>query len=112
MLSQLRGFMAMTNHPREETVTTEIALSVHWDFVERRRKPRGKCRCLARIMTEGEVFSECLITDISDTGARLTLKADEKLPKTFFLMADEFLFTAQLVWRNGNQVGVKLIQTR
>ena len=102
----------MTNHPREETVAAEIALPVHWDFVERRGNPRGKCRCPARIMTECEVFSECLITDISDTGARLILKADEQLPKTFFLMADEFVFTARLVWRNGTQAGVELVQPR
>jgi len=78
---------------------------------ELRKKPRRQFHYNARILTDKKTPSiSCSISDISESGARLTLERDEELPETFML-----LLTAnggarrhcRVVWRTGLTLGVE-----
>jgi hypothetical protein len=78
--------------------------------VELRRKPRRQFHYHARILTEGDKLFACAISDISETGARLQLVDERKLPERFILLLTpngDARRHCRLVWRNGLFVGVE-----
>jgi hypothetical protein len=84
----------------------EIPARLSAAALERRRMPRGKCRHAAWVLTQEEIFCECVIIDMSRAGARLELSSSAVVPSHFLLMADEFILKATLVWRMGGYAGV------
>ncbi len=63
------------------------------------------------IMASHDKFTSfsCTIRDISDTGAKLKVDPLAALPETFILMIDldGIEVDCQMVWRDGNHMGVK-----
>ena len=74
--------------------------------LERRRMPRGKCRHNAWVLTQAEVFCECVITDMSRAGARIEIAETAEIPDEFLLMAAQFILKARVVWRTEKQAGL------
>lgn len=83
---------------------------------ELRKKPRRQFHYTARIVTDKKSpLIACSIADISQSGARLTLALDDKLPDKFIL-----LLTAnggarrncRVVWRDGQTIGVEFPEQR
>lgn len=75
-----------------------------------RRKPRRTFRYKARILIDKKGTQiPCVLSDISETGARVKLESEAELPEQFVL-----LFTpsgssrrlCRVAWRNGMAVGV------
>lgn len=76
-----------------------------------RAAPRRSIRELARIVFEdGRPTLKCIILDISDTGARLSLNGTPTLPEHFLLFrrSDLTLREATVVRREYGAVGVRL----
>jgi hypothetical protein len=90
----------------DRALPLEIPARLSAAALERRRMPRGKCRHAAWVLTEQEIFCECVITDMSRAGARLEINSSAVIPSHFLLMADEFILKASLVWRTGSHAGV------
>jgi PilZ domain len=88
-----------------------VVIGNYRTHAELRKKPRRQFHYNARILT-GEKTSPiaCSISDISESGARLTLEHDAEVPETFML-----LLTAnggarrhcRVVWRTDLTIGVE-----
>lgn len=83
---------------------------------ELRKKPRRQFHYNARILVDKKTPPiACSISDISESGARLSLENDNTVPETFML-----LLTAnggarrrcRVVWRDGLTVGVEFPDQR
>lgn len=61
--------------------------------------------------TNGSPIGDCVVVDLSDTGARLFLSGSDELPEQFWLTIQSRKFKAlvELVHRQGETVGVKFI---
>jgi hypothetical protein len=83
---------------------------------ELRKKPRRQFHYTARIFTNKDSPQvACLISDISQTGARLALQHDEKLPDTFLLLLTakgDARRHCRVIWRDGPNVGVQFPESR
>lgn len=83
---------------------------------ELRRKPRRQFHYDARILKDRDTpLVSCLISDISDSGARLNLETATELPDTFVLLLTPnggARRNCRVVWRNGTSVGVKFPDIR
>lgn len=82
---------------------------------ERRKSVRRPSR--ARVWADpGGVAPvvDCVIVDISEEGAAVTAVAGAELPDAFQLQVDSStpLGQAEVVWRRGNAVGVKLAKAK
>jgi len=77
---------------------------------ESRKKPRRQFHYGASILTEpGKTPLECMISDVSEGGARLVLDEGEELPPRFVLLLTKegsARRTCRVIWRNGSNVGV------
>ncbi len=51
---------------------------------------------------------DCTIRDMSDTGAKLNVEVSAAIPKEFhfYLMSDNSIRDASLIWRRAGQIGV------
>ena len=84
---------------------------------DRLRKPdqRSNVRVPARYYAHlhaatGAVLSECLVKDLSQTGARIILpKADSNLPRQIMLRVtgEATPLTASVIWQAGAKCGLK-----
>jgi hypothetical protein len=61
----------------------------------------------------GFAIRRCDVIDMSDTGARLAITAQEAVPRAFSFTLDRMREgrTAVVKWRNGTQVGVEFVAT-
>jgi PilZ domain len=79
---------------------------------EKRRKLRHTINRVAKFLTEtGGLARDCMITDISDTGARLFADGVE-VPAKFQLLISgekEIRRECQVVWRLGGEIGVSFV---
>lgn len=79
---------------------------------ELRKKPRRLLHYRARILLDkkGKAHS-CNIADISESGARIVLDADESLPKRFLLLLASRggIRECRQVWRDGLTVGLEFL---
>jgi hypothetical protein len=77
---------------------------------ELRRKPRRNFHYNASVLLDGTSPPQpCAISDISETGARITLKHECELPERFILLltrGGEARRHCRLIWHNGLSVGV------
>jgi len=84
-------------------------------FAERRNAPRRVINRIAQYYSvAGELPRTCMVTDISDTGARLY--SETEMPRVFFLLVsgDNVKLNRQcrIVWRLGNEFGVEFVKQR
>jgi len=80
---------------------------------EKRKNPRREIRRTVRAVTvhEKHPSANCLLLDISESGARLHTGDGTVLPNSFLLVLDKGLEKwCRVVRRNGNEVGVKFIK--
>jgi hypothetical protein len=75
---------------------------------EKREYPRrdlGLTACLT-----WPILVPCTISDVSATGARLTIGYIERLPDKFNLALNaDIMRSCQIVWRRKNQIGIKFL---
>ena len=78
---------------------------------ELRKKPRRPFHYAAKILVDGTTPPQkCTIADVSQTGARIVLEADNELPDRFVLVFARDgtpRRRCRVVWRNGTTVGVE-----
>jgi hypothetical protein len=73
---------------------------------DRRRAPRRKIFKSARVYVENGCSTECIVRNLSDTGAQLEISG--LVPGTFDLViANQLACTCSVVWRRGNRVGIR-----
>ena len=61
-------------------------------------------------MGEGEAVQICMLSDASDTGARLTLQYPESVPETFTMRLSrdgKITRKCHVVWRSEHQIGLE-----
>ena len=77
---------------------------------EQRRRPRLKSLIAARIVyNNGQSTFDCLIRDLSESGAKLAISALAPVPDTFDLIIprDNRTYRAWTMWRRANELGVR-----
>ncbi len=78
---------------------------------EMRKKPRRQFHYNAKILKDKDSSPlGCAISDISTSGARLSLESDVELPPTFMLLLTRnggARRRCRLIWRDGLTVGVR-----
>ena len=82
---------------------------------ERRTRPRKRVLKTGQIITDSTSSTvDCILRDISESGARLRLTSTAALPSTFLLLikSENVIVPVQRVWRNAHEVGVKFIGER
>jgi hypothetical protein len=93
-----------------------VVIGNYRNHAELRKKPRRQFHYNARILTDKDTpLLACSISDISQTGARLALERDEKLPDTFMLLLSAnggARRHCRVIWREGMTVGVEFPETR
>jgi two-component system cell cycle response regulator len=80
--------------------------------VERRENPRRKTRFKATIVYGPDrETANCVVRDLSETGARLKLDIPGDIPAQFHLIwvADRAVLAAEAVWRSNGEIGVKFL---
>lgn len=81
------------------------------DRKDQRRSRRRPFRHRAKIVpVDGSETIPCLITDVSQTGARVRTDTAERLPQDFVLQLTESEGPRRfchLVWRNDSQAGLR-----
>ncbi len=79
--------------------------------IEQRQSPRKTVNSPAWVnLGGGAPARDCLLVDISDTGARLELGTPAEMPPTFALLLSAngtVQRQCQIVWRSNSQVGVQ-----
>jgi PilZ domain len=71
---------------------------------------RRKVLKAAKIVSlDSYTVSDCGIRNISDTGTQLVVQNQSLIPKEFqfFLSSDNNICNAEVMWRRGNQIGVR-----
>jgi PilZ domain len=93
-----------------------VVIGNYCNRAELRKKPRRQFHYNAKILIDKTTPPiACSISDISESGARLSLENDRELPETFML-----LLTAnggarrhcRVVWREGLMIGVEFPEHR
>jgi hypothetical protein len=84
-------------------------------FLERRNAPRRVVNRVAQYFCDGSQLPRtCLVTDVSETGARLHSEID--MPKVFTLAVSgegiDIKRECRVVWKIGHEMGVEFIQPR
>lgn len=77
---------------------------------EKRKSIRRAIRYAAWIGFEGSALRGCMVSDISETGARLELEKAEEIPELFNLLLSDrggIYRRCRTVWRKENQIGVQ-----
>ena len=81
------------------------------DDRNRRRQPRRPTRIRAWADPGGAApVVDCVVIDVSEGGASVMSQSGVELPDTFELQVDmrKSMGHAEVAWRNGNAVGVRL----
>jgi len=92
--------------------TTDAAEAAELAWLERRTSPRRKTRFKATVVFGDErSTANCVVRDLSETGARLKLDVAGDLPTKFHLiwMADRAVIEVEAVWRSQGELGVKFL---
>jgi hypothetical protein len=80
---------------------------------EKRKSPRKKAILRGKMVSErGAQSIDCTIRDISDTGARIDLAADQIVPAHFVLidMRNGNAYEAEVKWRMRSQIGMSFVR--
>jgi hypothetical protein len=82
--------------------------------MEQRAFKRRALALGARVEIEGQ-FQECIVSNVSEAGARVTLKHPTKLPERFSMsltITSSVLRLCQLAWQEGSEAGVRFVSAR
>lgn len=81
---------------------------------ERRLTPRFKWNKLAGIYVQDSYMIDCIVKDISETGARLLLADENWLFLEFHVRFRETTskLKVERVWKNGSTLGVKFVRPK
>ena len=83
-------------------------------LAERRPVPRKRV-LLGGMATydHGSYSLKCQIRDLNEKGARITVSSRQALPEELYLiiMRDHLVHKARLIWRKGEQAGLKFLTT-
>ena len=77
---------------------------------DKRKAPRKPLRYSAWIAIEGENRQGCVLSDVSDTGARIEVEQPNKLPDEFVLLlaaSNAPRRHCKVIWRDDTHVGVQ-----
>jgi len=77
---------------------------------ERRKKVRSRALKAGKIIYNRQLFSvDCMVKNISETGASLDVKSSSGIPDNFELHIplDGFRRACRVVWVKSNKIGVK-----
>ena len=80
--------------------------------MEKRSSPRRELSMTVSVKADG-VESEAMMFDVSDTGARIILRNEFKLPATFALSLTQnnsVMRYCELAWQDGRTAGVKFVR--
>lgn len=60
------------------------------------------------VLRDGSMSFDCVIRDLSESGARIALREEQLIPKRFLLLctARHTAFDAEIVWRRGPLCGL------
>jgi PilZ domain-containing protein len=88
-----------------------MSSAVH-NRVERRRHVREfmKNSALRIDACDGRPPITCFIWDISESGARLTLCQNVKLPSDIAILKGNLTYRARVVWQKEDQIGVEFLE--
>jgi hypothetical protein len=93
-----------------DSLTAEAADETGTALTERRAHPRRKTRFRATIVFGDErATANCIVQDLSESGARLKIDHAEAIPTDFHLIwvAERAVLEVQAVWRSRGEIGVK-----
>jgi hypothetical protein len=77
-------------------------------FIERRRHPREHVYSPARVVADDETGTDCIIRDISESGAGLRFADAVDLPRRFVLCAEDGIGRlCRLIWQSDFDAGVE-----
>jgi hypothetical protein len=79
---------------------------------EKRKTKRQAMRYTAWIAPKPGELHGCVLSDISDTGARISVEDANTIPDSFMLMLarnGKVLRPCRVIWRKPQQVGVKFV---
>ena len=81
-----------------------------WRYEQRRGKRQALShRAELAGLKDGQHLADCVVLDVSVTGARLALKPGTELPDQFVLILSKtgkVLRRCTVIWRKSNQIGV------
>ncbi len=80
--------------------------------LEARGEGRKRTLLGAKVVSRDGIYScDCMIREISDSGARINISSSIIIASPFFLIdhQSQIMFEAKLVWRNASQAGLKFI---
>jgi hypothetical protein len=80
---------------------------------EPRAAGRGRTFLAAKVSWDGGAFTfDCIMRDLSDTGARLRLPASRAVPAAFFLLEVRTgdIWEVQVAWRRYPEIGVTFLR--
>jgi hypothetical protein len=81
-------------------------------LTERRPKPRKRVLFGGRVSyLDGTQHFDCSIRDLSETGARITLKPGLPIPSKVYLIdtRNRTAHEAKVVWNNGREAGLEFV---
>jgi PilZ domain len=89
-------------------VPVGLGASMPEESSEHRRTPRHRVLKEGRIVIRDHSTIDCVVRDLSQTGAKLRLPDSIHLPETFdlLLVRDATIVPVRLAWRKGDLVGV------
>lgn len=79
----------------------------------KRRSTRRRAFFSGRIVRCDDLHpSDCVIRDMSETGALIEIKQSDVIPEKFFLLGSrtQSAFEAELIWRKGNLAGLRFLR--
>lgn len=77
---------------------------------DKRKSPRRPLRYSAWIALDDDKRASCLLSDVSDSGARLEVQSNADIPQQFVLLLAQRNAPKRyctVVWRDNNHLGVK-----
>lgn len=63
----------------------------------------------ARLFDDSGASTSALMRDLSTRGARLVVGPDARVPRRFVIRFGEYEAHAEIVWRNGGEVGIRFV---
>ena len=80
---------------------------------EKRKSQRQTLKYPAKIdVASGDVPINCVLTDVSASGVRLTVESPDQVPEYFELVLapDQVMRRCKVIWRDGNVVGAEFMK--
>ena len=78
---------------------------------DHRRDPRQRTFKAAKVSIEGFAVVDCVVQNISPTGACLEVVSQKSVPDEFELVTtrDNSVKFCRIAWRKGNNIGVRFV---